>query len=329
MMSSHSDGILIDLDDIPSENSSNLVWVNEHEIAVAQSDAAEEEDDEYEYGIWIYNILTNEWRIHIKYPEEECITDAEICYDPITKILWLYSDGETADVGQIFKFDMESKQFEKIIESEEVGFGIWPKLILIDNKLHIIGGSRNKYHLIWDNDQKKLETIYSFPVLTEGFYGHNIVYAENKRFIYLFGGFDGENSYIDEIWKCEIDKNYQWTKLKDELDEFYRKAAILTGDEKYVVLFERWGVRLIDTDQDTSHKKDVDVPINTSCGLLGRNDKDGIIVHGYLRQFVTKYKMIIPIELYGIIDAYHCSNMVYLANEETQYFCKIPLESVM
>ena len=324
-MSSQSDGTLIDLEEISCYRMSNLVWINQNEIAVAGSKYTEDNDD----GIWIYNILKNEWRMHIKYPVTLCINYPEIYYDPKTKILWLYSDGIYSEDGQIFEFDMESKQFEKIIESEEIGCGIRPKLLLIDNKLHIIGGSRNKHHLIWDNDKKRIEKNYTFHVLTEGFYGHNVVYAQNKRLIYSFGGFDGEASNVHGIWKCEIDKNYKWTKLKDELDDFYRKPAILTRDEKYIVLFEGNAVGLIDIDQDTLHEKDVGFDIYMSFGLLTTNEKDEVAVYGYLREFVTKYKMVIPIELIGIIDTYYRSNMVYLANRGAQSFCKIPLESVM
>ena len=76
MMSVRCESKLFRLENTPSKHMSNLVWINNNEIATATFVAFHNVSPfsvlnhryHHDCGIWVYNILTNTWRIHIKYP---------------------------------------------------------------------------------------------------------------------------------------------------------------------------------------------------------------------------------------------------------------------
>ena len=70
----------------PYVETSNFVLINDHEIAVALF-----ANGEKNHGIHIYNVISNKWQLHIKYPHEN-IQNHSICHNPNTKSSWLHGD---------------------------------------------------------------------------------------------------------------------------------------------------------------------------------------------------------------------------------------------
>ena len=305
----------------PPQGICNLVWVNHHEIATA----TDSNGDSKNAGIWIYNSISNEWRLHIKYPNDFKTKDQDICYDSITNTLWLY--GETPNM---VKINMKTKEFV-IIQHDRKYVGTWPKLLFIDNKLHVIGGSDNTDHLVWNEDKKQFETIFTFPEWSNGNYGHGVVYVKSKRLLYVFGGLDyGSFTFFHEFWRCEIDDNYKWTKLQTKVDGgIYQNAYILTHDERYIALIRSESIRLFDTNDEKLREVGISSktfdPLSTiSMGIVGRDEKDEGMISGYAKLF----NIMIPIELIDLIGQYFGSNMVYLADVGHNKLCKISLDFI-
>ena len=306
---------------------SNLVWINNVEIAVASSAVSGFNVNKAEIGVWVYNTITNEWRLDVKFPNDFKTRDNDICYNPKTKILWLY-----CKYNNMVNINMETKQF-KIIKSDARNVGMWPKLLFIDDQLHVIGGSRNKCHLIWNQNEKKFDPpIFTFDEWKNGVYGHGAVFVKKKRIVYVFGGynFDGVG-YLFTFWKCEVDKGYEWTKLAITAEiKMYYRAYMLTSDERYIVIFGAKKVCLLDTNEEKCHYYDSELMYaSMNSGLLSSSNKNIFVVGGYIRNVVKEFDMIIPVDVIGIIETYYNIDMVYLLDSNSQRFYHVLLDDVL
>ena len=211
-------------------NTSYPVWIDDDEIAYA-TDSLWDTNASISDGIWIYNTNTNKWRLHVHYPRDFESERHHICYNKKTKILWVYGD-----YSKMININMETKQV-KIIKAHAKHVGIRPVLLFIKDKLHVIGGSDSKNHLVWNNEKNQFdEPIFTFPELTKGVTGHKIVHLKKKNILYLFGGYGyGGPSHIYSIWKCDINENFKWSKLDLKLKRFVDyNACVATSDEKCI-----------------------------------------------------------------------------------------------
>ena len=221
------------LEDALTRRPSNLVWINKNELAYA---SVGNDDEDENLGVCVYNIMTNKWRTHVKYPTRFKTTRHTILYNPKTNILWLY--GEERNMINI---NMETKEF-KIIKSNAKYLGYCPKLLFINDKLHAILGSDSAKHLIWNDDTLDFdEEIFTFPDLKRGLHAHGVVHLKNKNELYVFGGYDYMSSLNDHaIWKCKIDDMKKWEIYhKDERFSSYYRGYILTNDERYIIIFQQ------------------------------------------------------------------------------------------
>ena len=50
-----------------SDTTSNLFWMNSSEIGYASETNG---DGNKNQGIWIYNVISNEWKLYIEYPSD-------------------------------------------------------------------------------------------------------------------------------------------------------------------------------------------------------------------------------------------------------------------
>ena len=256
--------------DGPLVETSNFVWINDQEIAVAAFGNGRDNR-----GIHIYNIISTEWRLHIKYPNYH-IQEHSICYNPNTKTLWLHGDN-----SELININMQTKKF-KIIKTKNVG--MIPRLILIRNKLHVILGSDNTDHLIWNDIKKEFESIFTFP-WEGGLHAHQIIHVKSKGLLYLIGGCDeyayGSGNAVPEnkyIWKCEINNNYKWIALStDTKDIFlYYAACILTPDESMIIIFNATRIYLFNVEKEEFYdsgivlkcKEDIEKVLSPNYAIL-------------------------------------------------------------
>ena len=301
---------------------SNLVCINNNEIAVA---TATQRNQNGQAGIWVYNITTNQWRLHVKYPKylHPC-GHHSICYNPSTNILWLFGDDR-----KMVNINMLKKSVA-VIKSYPRYVGNTPQLLFIDNKLHVIGGSDSKHHLVWNDEKKEFDKeIFTFPDMKNGYYGGGLVHAKKENILYLFGGYDyGLSGQYSSIWKCEINKGYKWTKLELTIKWFfYYDAYVMSPNEKYIVMFGN-KTRLFDVEEEKLYE--VKGMYNgAKFAVINGNVKDELIVNGYIRNVVKEVDVLIPLELIAVIDSYYRSEIIYSISNADDDFTKLSLDVVL
>ena len=205
-------------------------------------------------GISIYNIISNKWRLEIKYPETMRSGKHEICYNTNTKILWIYGENSI-----MINVNMDTKEL-KIIKYRARYVGQCPKLFFIKDRLHVICGSDSKYHLMWNDEENKFEDpIFTFSGVYAGNNGPVVVHLKQKNILFLFGGYDYIGFHPKSIWKCDIDDNFKWIKLEVTLQNYVMyDAGVLTADEKFVVIFQSPQMCLFDVDNEKLKYLDLD-----------------------------------------------------------------------
>ena len=323
---------------IPTQ-SCNLIWMNENEFISAgqgstfydtsDSDEERENDDNKNKrnGIFIYNIKSNEWRLLIQYPDSFKSDHHGMCYNSNTNTVYLYGWQDN-----MIKINLTTKEFT-IMNAKFVEHCMKPVLLCINNKCHVIGGSDNKNHFIWDEDNQKFETKFTFPGLNKGIHGHGAIYAPNRNMIYLFGGYDyAAAKYMKKIWKCDVEKDYKWEcmmTLPQKIEELYDYAYVLTPDERYIVLFMADHIVMLDLNEDSFYQSEMD-GFNAIHGVVcgGRGKEVEILVSGYVRMISNEFGMIVPYELIGIFVQYYCTEDVYLIDAYRKHV-KICLNDIL
>ena len=254
-MSTKSPG-LTRLQNIPVNYTSNLVWININEFLTASSLDSDRFSNPKPEGLWVYNIISNNWRLYAAYPSDKFkLKEHSICYDVNTNIVWLFG----AD-SKLVAFNTRSKKF-KMVKFKAKSVGREPGLIIIDKKLHVIGGGCNKHHLIWNDVTTQFETKYRFNQWTKGIFGHQIIYIPTKHVLYVFGGYDPggthPNIHNQHIWKYDSSKSNasdsekRWSKGTNA-KLVYNPCILLPADKHNNVLIfgDRGMMWLYDTSRD-------------------------------------------------------------------------------
>lgn len=313
----------------PLHESSNLVWINNNEIAIASQQRYSGLNDR---GIWIYNLSCNKWHLDIKYPQDLLTFEHQICYNAKTKTLWIYGDSKN-----MINVNMITKEIT-IVNSNARYCGLTPKLLLIQDRLHVIGGSDNRHHLIWNEETNKFdEPIYSFPELITGLHGHFLVRSNCKHEdnLYLFGGYDySSNNGFNSIWKCDIDDGFKWSKLNMELskekDYVTHKGYVLTCDGRYVIILQHPKILVFDIENEEI--KEFDYGIDSEYAVSGYDqyevEKSENIVGGYMRKVMKEFDVMIPMDLIILCSRYYCSDTIYCLTYNYT-FCRIVVSDIL
>lgn len=312
---------------VGSITGSPFVWIGNNEIAFAiglfNSHSEQQKADQ---GIWVYNTISNKWRLHIKYPKDFKSTVADpghtMCYNAKTDVLWLYGDER-----DMFNIKMLTKEFKLINSKTKPSHSAHraPKILFIDDDLHAICSWDNNQHLVWNNDTKTFDkSIFTFPDLPKGLHGHVVIHLKQKNVIYLFGGYINSDSggygFQYSIWKCDITdtKGYKWNKLDLSLERSCcDKGAISTPDERYIILFTN-PIGILDTDKHRFYSVSVRGLIHAQYAVLGENaERDRVMLHGYIRTFSKDLGSEIPMDIFEVIVQYCSINTwVYLLGAE-------------
>ena len=178
-----------------------------------------------------YTISSDEWIEWIKYP-----TDLSIQYqhsgalDKKENILYVQ------DRYKLVKINLNTQKIEII--NDEIKSNVPPFLIVIDNKLHSIGGSKSISDLIWDKNKKKFIKSHEFSNFIRGFSEFGTIYDETNKLILFIGGYDwGGGGSTDLIYSHSFitnKTNALKTQLLTKMDGF---GYILTRDKRYYIMF--------------------------------------------------------------------------------------------
>eukprot|EP01084_Bolivina_argentea_P251649 422125_1 len=212
----------------PRRLMSNLIGLNNHDIICAAPNVFGKQSN----GIYKFNKYLNKWILFIQYPNNFVSTGHTLCLNNITNELFLYGSE-----GKLMKINLNTHEF--IIITDLPSFGSYPPTIIISNNFHIICGSKNNKHLLWNNNTSKFQALHSFnKILNKSnneLYGQTLVYIPSQKALLLFGG-GSSNLYRKWIWKYSLNNN-SWGKIAMRLPySFFKTACILTKDEKYIIM---------------------------------------------------------------------------------------------
>ena len=223
----------------------------------------------------------------------------------------------------IIKLNIDTNEYEEIQIAERIGSGLG-QLLLINDDIHIIGGSTNT-HLILQQNQTKPQILsrYGDGVKIES---PRSIYSSKTDIIYTFGGYilDKYES-SNNIHSFHISTNTHKLielKMPDRLDSF---GCIMTKDEKYVITFggcDDYGnkvadIYIFDMDEMTARKSSIICPkASTYHAILMNDDSEHImIVYGYIRWSLKEFDGINTFPSHDIINLivkWYGEEMIYL-----------------
>ena len=293
----------------------NLVSINNKEFITATT---EPQSKDALTGIIAYNIVSNAWRVLIPYPSDFSIKPEYISYDPIAKNICIY--GYDENVSQTYNlsrpsvlaiFNVDTNKCS-IITNETV-FNPGTILLNIAGKYHLFAGFANHDHLMYDEKNKKFETVFTFPGLVFGLDVPCVVYSKKRDSVYLFGGRDwgALDSLKETVWKCKIErheeKKCEWSEWKiKNIQTKYNVPCILTPDEKYIIVFMENNVILMDLEREEITELEQKFPdeFNPRFAVLCNGKPDDGLVVGYIREITKEIDVIVPNELMDLVMEY-------------------------
>ncbi len=168
-----------------------------------------------------------------------------------------------------------------------------------------------------------------------GLYGGKSIYIPSKQCILLIGGYyDDEISLSNEVWNYKL-LTQEWTKINNISFPTIDFAAILTSNEKYIILVG--GSTYRDDIQDTKDTNDIYVldmnddnqwkmreckiksPVSGICdgtktgGIKSRND---ILIMGFVKHCFNLKKFscmqLPPIYIIKLIESWYSVEMIHL-----------------
>ena len=157
-------------------------------------------------GDGIYQYRDKTWNKIIDYPSDFGSSCHSASIDDDNKVIYVDDD-----CSQLHQFDLAEKKFKSSTKLFEENCSEHPRIVYVNDVLHIIGGKDSNIHYIYHPDTKKVEKVHEFSemALQDGFADHDIIYMKSINSILMFGGETDENyldtihqySLIDKVWK--------------------------------------------------------------------------------------------------------------------------------
>ena len=143
----------VELTTFPFKYFAAPIRLNHNEFIVVPDKASDCPSD----CLYKYNIKHDKWIKWIKYPKDLITSDYHTAArDEKNRIIYVYA-GSTQTILIIHEDD------HKCIIHKNTGYlGINPHSIVANNEFHIIGGSENPNHFVWDSKNKKFKIIHEF-----------------------------------------------------------------------------------------------------------------------------------------------------------------------
>lgn len=225
----------------PKERFSNIVYISTDEFIVAPYNYSKQKSD----GILKYNTTTNKWTTMIKYPKDLQISNCTLAIDETEKKLYLLGAESV-----LHCINLETNKFTEIEKDLEVGVN--PTSLFVEGQFHILGGSRNRQHLVKtmytksDDDDEKLKEvglkdIFEFEDWVKGNQNCGLLYIRSSNQFILLGGYNQycDHKYSDMVWIYDLNakaSKRKWVKKCKMPERSCYFGYVLSADERYVLL---------------------------------------------------------------------------------------------
>ena len=344
----------------------NITQINDSEFMIATRkhprynyDQKRSEDDA-RYGFYIFNANAMKWKLWMEYPQDWFLRVVQLMFDKNRNQIHLWHVRDFFDDGQLKFIDFETKKYEDIPQTTKVGGVIQEHAVDIKDEIHFIGSWQGTRHVKFDKNSKKFQEIHEW----KRFYGEYpmigilTVYVPSRDVILIFGGQrNNYNAACADILEFSL-KTTSWKKIENITFDYYKGQALLTMDEKYILLIPSKMNDSDDSDVDNddheviyrctdififeilddggyklrkSKMKLPDKMLNEKSErmivLTGNGDKNKLLVVGFVRYVFIKNDMVIPSEdIIRLIQSFYDSEMLHVIttsiynNERNEHF---------
>ena len=323
----------------------NPVKINSDKFIIGELDGMFMDTD---CGIHQYSTTKDEWTKIISYPDmtlTQCHKPSMI-YNEKTQKIWMIGDGPTS----VLEFDYLKHDNMQTLSYVQTGngscVGAHPAILLIKDEYHVIFGSDNVQHLVYnkqssDNTSDSITLAAKHTICNE--YDHGLedakcVYIESRGQILTFGGNDYGNQHRN-IHKYSFYED-KWSKLPLESVRYSGFGCVVSMDERYVILFgikdlaEQGGtgaIYVFDIERMKFNKSNIVCPQNYTdyhAVLMGNAIKDELLVHGWLKSEINKYEIFLPQDMMKLIVRWSSIEWVHLLSKAQGHW-KIPVDEII
>eukprot|EP01084_Bolivina_argentea_P204585 349410_1 len=207
----------------------------------------------------LYNSQTNTFNQFILPRDTKCWED-NISFDATEQRLY---GVEFWDHDYIYSMDITTGICKSFEIPTEASLSITTKyfdinniyLLAIKNRIHIIKNYNN--HWIGSIDNKCLNTAQNITENDEWAVGAAVIYVSSKQCIVLIGGYYEEDGWgfpplRGDIWVYSL-TSQKWTKMDNVWYKRFNFNAVLTSDERYILLLGGYKyVEGINDDEETN-----------------------------------------------------------------------------
>ena len=304
---------------------SNLVKINETEFIAAEFVNG---NKDHASGLHKYNTITDEWKLIFEYPWDFVSTNHRICYDKQRNIVYLCG-GRQMVAFNLNHMGTKHIPIKKVFPHGCIGDD--PAMLMINDDCHIILGGGNDAHYKRNSKSRKFTKIFQFPKYSIN--RPEIIYIKSQNKLLLFGGFD-------QIWECDINDQYAWTKVKDiklpmEMCDF---APVMSKHEDYVILFggensfesRIKNIFILDLTFKKFYSSKLRLASDgdlTKAISMNNDNRDTALLSGFIRNVSGKYDINIPSELFPLFHSYFERDTIYLL--EYRNLSKIELRDIL
>eukprot|EP01083_Nonionella_stella_P116154 344961_1 len=261
-----------------------------------------------DHAMYCYNAINDKWNKKLK----QKINKDIVAFNKNTDEVYSISSEYSRFPVQLKKINIKRKTV-KSIELSSIDHNIRDqvlkdaKCIVINDILHIIGGTQSNIHYILDETKCELIPQWSFRGMNM-LQGAGLVYLETKETLYLFGGIIKE-SYIESncIYKCYPSNSNMTKCVRKKLDvkmPYTTYDIVITSckNDKYILLFDTGlftqDIYIFDVDKEKFMKGLVKCPIGWAISdakafvpnnYTYKTHKMNTLLYGYFHATNTSY----------------------------------------
>ena len=287
--------------------------------------------------VYTYHCREDKWENIISYPSSFQSSGYCAALDTRHKVLYVYDDER-----KLYRYDISAKKLLSAF-SDRKYVGAVPRMefIDIDGTLHLVGGSNNNQHLIWNKEQSDFVSVHEFGDI-ENLKWHGLVYLQKTQSLLCFGGYlHGQTEDIYTIREYNVLKK-EWTVLDVELPHQTESGfgIVSVRNEKYVLVIDCVIGRIFvfNVSERKFHESKVPTPfIHHHCHAVvtsssmehGRAD---LIVSGFVRSFWKTLEfqgVAFPDYLVGMISDWIPAESVHVLAIGSGDHCRISVHMIL
>ena len=266
------------------------------------------------YQVHKYNIITDEFKLLVTCRNPVTSSYLSTCYDHINAVI----------------INIETKKMTSFRASDE-HIGINPRCVYTPKHgAHLLGGSRNNRHIIYNHSKKQRSVIWTFKGI-RGTSAPGIIYLKSKesysKLIY-FGGYQyGTARETDDMWQYVLSNELSmWKLMKCKLPRPMNSFGyVVTKDERYLIVFGGRAtppfiddenmeapIHVLDIEESKWYLSDIKCPSESMMEgiIMGDLGRDTILVYGYLRAYKGTFLPDVIMEMVVIFFALECVHLI-------------------